>query len=313
MDPNLIKDLRVVIKDLYESNSPQSVVLNDISFALIQESNLCTLGPECLGSQETPFLLISKPVPKRDDQDDLFIKSAPSSTQTPIKSLYSETAKYANKSQSVDGSPLKLQMIADFADISSPSSDVCPVVRCKKQKPLYKGIPLTMARTLISAFNLLSHETFLYSKDTKTKNFSSIKVLCDGNDRQRTACLDIAPLDIDEQQCLGLKLTTTTVKDPSTDNSDVVNLEKLNISGYDVVSEASYNVLGDVIDGDKATDYQASLLLVVRWNHLSSVPPSDARSVIKASVLPGDMKSAAYHLFEQLNMAKVFYQGTLSI
>ncbi|XP_033744265.1 protein zwilch homolog [Pecten maximus] len=54
---------------------------------------------------------------------------------------------------------------------------------------------------------------------------------------------------------------------------------------------------------------QGSLQLEVRWKKFTSVPPLDARTVIKAQVLPGDTRSAAHSLYNALEALKLHVAG----
>ncbi|XP_060075804.1 protein zwilch homolog [Ylistrum balloti] len=320
MDERYIFEFKEVIDTLlYNPDKQTKKVFKDSKFSVANEENLIDIVPQQLFDFQFPVILVSSSVDADVTEEEYIVPDI--NTNDDISSKSRQPRSVSHSQSEVEGSPLKLQTYADFS-FSSPSSDVSLSVR-KRTVVRATGVTLHKAREIASYMSLAysSHvssgnQNFDTDPDTgaTVNKIPSLFILCDGSDHKRTACMHIEPVylkALESNKWAGWRISSAFVKDPKSDDSHLPNFHKLDLSGKEIECEANYDLFESHQENDRqpVDKYQGSLQLEVRWKKFASAPPLDARTVIKAKVLPGDMRSAAHSLYNALEALKLHIIG----
>ncbi|OWF45290.1 protein zwilch homolog [Mizuhopecten yessoensis] len=324
MDEQSIIEFKEVVETLLcNPDRRTKVEHNETKFSVANEEILNDVVPSQLFEFQFPVILVSSVVDADVTEEEFYVPDLGINNDI---STRSRPARSVSHSQSeVEGSPLKLQTYADFS-FSSPSSDASLNVR-KRTVVRATGVPLDKARELASYLSLaysskvsdhiqskLDSDATLDDSAQAINKIPSLFILCDGLDHKRTACMYIEPIYLkatDSNKWTGWKVSSIYVKDPESDESHMPNFHKLDLSGKQIECEAKYDLFESHQENDRQPidKYQGSLQLEVRWKKLTSAPPLDARTIIKAKVLPGDIRSAAHSLYNTLEALKLHVAG----
>jgi len=325
MDQDQTLEFRDAVKNILKNGKLRECVCQDtaLSFLSKGDSERLRWWPAGLIDCRFPVILASEPkdggvLPDEDSVIENGVSESNEESFVSVDSPKHQPKQHKPSSGDLTGSPLKLQAFADFSIFGSPkhstSSTTYTTPKLTTNTPV--GIPLSKARLLVSMASMSLKELQSNRKDESKMCTPSFLVLCDGTDKKRTACIYIEPLFTEDNKLIGSKISSICVKDPTNDNSHLPKLDCLNLSGKQVQCEASYSVVdSNRDDGRPQNGYQGSLLLEAKWNKLTKQlqPPLDARTLVKAHVSSGDMRSAAYVLYKELSFLRSLVTGVFNL
>ncbi|XP_069130942.1 protein zwilch homolog [Argopecten irradians] len=323
MDEEDVHEFNEVIGSLLcNADKQTTVVFKEVKLSVADEESLAYVVPTHLLDFTFPVILASSVIDTDVTEEEYIVPDIDTSGGISTRKTQSVISTRSQSEATLDGSPLKLQNYADFS-FSSPSDS--PLGVRKRTFARAGGVPLAKAREISSYLSLAySSKGPDMCKDSDEEldgippiinKIPSILILCDGLDHKRTACMYNRPLFGNatySNRCTGWKISLTYVKDPQRDDSHLPHFHKLDLSGKQIECEAKYDIFESLQEKQNQTieKYRgSSLQLEVQWKTFATVPPLDARTVIKAEVLPGDERSAAHSLYKALEALKLLMTG----
>ncbi|KAK3093356.1 hypothetical protein FSP39_014465 [Pinctada imbricata] len=192
-----------------------------------------------------------------------------------------------------DGSPLKLQLIADLSSSSisaftEENQDARPVARVSRY-----GIKCNIAKTLAAWMNNINLQV--------EHQLPQLVIFCNGNDIANTAVLMV-------ESTMGyIKGTKVTMRGQILEQDLQNEFKNIHLNEKHLVYRAKHNI------ADKMMEYPGLFMLEVEWTKSFQIPPldpppPDARAEIKAQIVIG--KNMAYfNFYKQLAMLNSLIHG----
>ncbi|KAL3880411.1 hypothetical protein ACJMK2_032651 [Sinanodonta woodiana] len=308
MDSKRLCDFMSVLCELLEDKTLQ-VEMNECVITHVK--NMDHLTNKKVGKVvamldiQPPVLLVHRPfVPDRlEYAESTFITARRKNSS---KSSCSESI----VSTDVEGSPLKLQAIADISTFSSPPSSVCSQ---KHRSIRGYGMPIDKCRFFVSMYCNVVHQI----KEKFGMQLPTMITLCDGIDLKNYVFLSAQPITHEGKKLVDFKLSSAMMMPAfKLPKSEHIKTPPSPISASDITCKATYNVSNGIQGEIIQAGYQGFLQIEFQWKrsggHLNMLqePPLDARATVKANVKSlGDMRSSAYQLYKELEIVKALMHG----
>ncbi|KAK3599930.1 hypothetical protein CHS0354_012571 [Potamilus streckersoni] len=308
MDSERLSNFMSGLCELFEDKSSQIEMIDCVVTYLKYVDHLANkiVGKvmEMLDIQ-LPVILVHRPfIPDRlGYEESTFITSRRKNSS---KSSCSESI----VSTDVEGSPLKLQAIADISAFSSPPSSVCT----QKHRTIRGyGISIDKCRLFVSMYcNVAQH-----IREQFRMQLPTMIALCDGIDLKNYVYLSAQPITHEGKSLVDFRLSSAMMM-PSfkLQKSEHIKTPPSPISASDITCKATYNVSNGIQGEIIQAGYQGFLQVEFQWKksggHINMLqePPLDARATVKAHVKSlGDMRSSAYQLYKELEIVKALMHG----
>lgn len=347
MDGTLIQKVQNSISQLCRecskaNKSPESVLLaaqNDddvgVTLSLAKSNNFKTSPVTTLFDLSFPLIIGEKTL-ENNSEPEYFVESTRVNNVSNLsmmnasntfgdvfkESSFNNTKSNCSTIGDMAGSPLKLQSIADLSDFTynaQPSSvSDTPGLTISAPFKIKTALPLAQARTLSSAYAMLYRDFKENNKNLqkeKSKVVPSMLVYCDGTDRKRSAFVYAEAVKDRDENYIGIKTLTASVKDPEPNNNHLPKLQNKTLNAKRIHCKSSYDIIEASKDDKVQTLYPGTLFVEVEWEKppmdisLLQRPPHESRTKICASVVSGDIRSAANTFYRELELLKSFVSG----